>query len=403
MEAMATLIRKVYVGHRTRSQYKRLLQELAQHEPKVRTIQRYARGFLVRSRMWREAMRAEEELWAATEMQRIWRGYQGRVIWETKYEAVWSKEIAATKIQRNIRGWLGRCRVGRTRRRIARAEFDRARKRFFAAQRLQALARGVNTRRFTHVRRRRRVWAATEIQRVWRGLQLRLRLWKQIRELRAITIQSWSRGFLVRKRRLHFVAIVICIQHAWRNFRRKPLDLKRRAKAERRERTEKARIIQGRVREQQLQKQLAEVPKADPPTTPDVSQSIDPIAESAPKATVLLPDGTDGGVAASDLTTQMASAATAPTVPTASPHNNATAQSDPKATTPPGTEGASLPNAADATGAVDTAMSTVPYSTDAGATAQIAPKASEPQADVADGADSASHAAATVDDPLATD
>ena len=55
-------------------------------EAHIVTIQRYARGFLVRLRMWREAIRAEEELWAVLEIQRVWRGYHGRVRWEDAYE-----------------------------------------------------------------------------------------------------------------------------------------------------------------------------------------------------------------------------------------------------------------------------------------------------------------------------
>merc|ERR1711972_1054564 len=97
-------------------------------------------------------------------------------------------------MQRNIRGWLARTRVNRMRRRIARAEFERARLRFRSAQRLQALARGVLTRKVTRARHERAVLAATAIQRIARGHFLRKRLWKQVLELRATIIQATARG-----------------------------------------------------------------------------------------------------------------------------------------------------------------------------------------------------------------
>ncbi|CAJ1441728.1 unnamed protein product [Effrenium voratum] len=78
----ATFIRKMWLGAR----YRELLEEFGRHVHNVVTIQRYGRGFLVRLRMWRQAVRAEEELWGALEIQRVWRGYLGRVKWETKYE-----------------------------------------------------------------------------------------------------------------------------------------------------------------------------------------------------------------------------------------------------------------------------------------------------------------------------
>merc|ERR1740138_1740608 len=105
MNKAATYLRKMWLGARTRKHYRELLDEFRTHEGHIVTIQRYGRGFLVRLRMWREAIRAEEELWAALEIQRVWRGYQGRVRWETAYERVWCREMAAVALQRNIRGW----------------------------------------------------------------------------------------------------------------------------------------------------------------------------------------------------------------------------------------------------------------------------------------------------------
>merc|ERR1719223_1725371 len=119
MTKAATLIRKMWVGAKTRKKYQDLMREFASHEHQIINIQRHARGFLVRLRMWREAIRMEEELWAALEIQRVWRGYLGRVRWEDAYEEVWRREMAAAMIQRNIRGWLSRTRVNRPRRKIA--------------------------------------------------------------------------------------------------------------------------------------------------------------------------------------------------------------------------------------------------------------------------------------------
>merc|ERR1711908_49361 len=111
MNAAATKIRAVWLGARTRKRYRGLVNEFKEHENNIIIIQRFARGFLVRLRMWREAIRAEEELWAALEIQRIWRGYHGRIRWETAYERVWRREMAAVTIERHIRGWLARIRV----------------------------------------------------------------------------------------------------------------------------------------------------------------------------------------------------------------------------------------------------------------------------------------------------
>merc|ERR1712178_535312 len=101
MNKAATFMRKMWLGAKTRKRYRELMSEFSKHERRVITIQRYGRGFLVRLRMWREAIRAEEELWAALEIQRVWRGYKGRVRWEASYEKVWCREMAAVTIQRH--------------------------------------------------------------------------------------------------------------------------------------------------------------------------------------------------------------------------------------------------------------------------------------------------------------
>eukprot|EP00439_Symbiodinium_sp_Y106_P002775 s3397_g1.t1 len=96
--------------------------------------------------MWRDAIQTEQRLWAAVEIQRCWRGYMGRLRWEMEYERLWSRETAALIIQRNVRGWLARSAVTGRRKRKARAEFEKARRRFKAAQKIQALTRGVQCR-----------------------------------------------------------------------------------------------------------------------------------------------------------------------------------------------------------------------------------------------------------------
>merc|ERR1719456_1135971 len=100
--------------------------------------------------MWYEAQNAELQQWAVCEIQRVFRGYLGRLQWEAKYEEEWSRQIAAVRIQRMMRGWLARTRVMRMRRKIARAEFERARKRFKAAQLIQARVRGMVARVRVH-------------------------------------------------------------------------------------------------------------------------------------------------------------------------------------------------------------------------------------------------------------
>jgi hypothetical protein len=216
MNQAATAIRKHWLRSIHRNRYLELRQDFLLHEGSIVTIQRYVRGFLVRLRMWRSAIRAEEELWAAVEIQRVWRGYMGRLRWELAYEAVWSREVAALRLQRFIRGWLARTRVHRMRRKLARAEFDKARRRFKAAQKIQACVRGWIVRRRTDAWRRRIVKVVITVQRIARGHQLRCKLWQHVLEKRVVRIQAAARGFLIRNRRFHFIANVICIQRHYR-------------------------------------------------------------------------------------------------------------------------------------------------------------------------------------------
>lgn len=259
MTKAATLVRRMWLGAKTRRRYQELLREFARHESSITTIQRYARGFLVRLRMWREAIRAEEELWAVLEIQRVYRGYRGRVHWESAYEAMWRQEMAAAMIARNIRGWLARTRVGRIRRRIARAEFERARQRFRSAQRVQALIRGVLTRKVTRMKHARATMAAVHIQRMWRGYVLRKRLWNQVLDLRATMIQAAVRGFLVRNRRFRLIVSVICLQRNWRQWRDMPESIRSEAAQRMRERKHSAAVIQRKFRKHAESREIGRI------------------------------------------------------------------------------------------------------------------------------------------------
>merc|ERR1719262_1861589 len=106
---------------------------------------------------------------------------------------MWRREMSSCVIQRNIRGWLARARTTRKKKRIARAEFEKARSRFRAAQRIQTLARGVAARKVVSAKRQRAKHAATQIQRIARGRALRGKLWRQIVEHKTIVMQAAAR------------------------------------------------------------------------------------------------------------------------------------------------------------------------------------------------------------------
>mmetsp|Transcript_89861 Transcript_89861/g.155558 ORF Transcript_89861/g.155558 Transcript_89861/m.155558 type:complete len:952 (-) Transcript_89861:90-2945(-) len=232
MHKAATTVRKHWLRCVYRRRYLELRREFLLHESSIVTIQRYVRGFIVRLRMWRDAIRSEEELWAAVEIQRVWRGYMGRLRWELAYEAIWSREVAAQRLQRFIRGWLARTRVHRLRKKMARAEFEKARRRFKAAQKIQANVRGWIFRRRTQAWRARVVKVVTTIQRCVRGHRLRSQLWQQVLERRAIQIQGAARGFLIRNRRFHFIAKVIFVQRFWRQYMATVPEAERRRRVE---------------------------------------------------------------------------------------------------------------------------------------------------------------------------
>jgi len=252
----ATRIRKMWLGYIYRRRYLQLRQEFLNHVDSVVTLQRYARGYLVRLRMWRDAIQTEQRLWAAVEIQRCWRGYMGRLRWEMEYERLWSRETAALIIQRNVRGWLARSAVTGRRKRKARAEFEKARRRFKAAQKIQALTRGVQCRTRVKAFWRRKVEAATTIQRIWRGHRLRCKRYEQERHHQLVKIQSLSRTFLVRCRRFHLLARVILVQRHWRKWLRYIPEAERaRRRGRSLQQRKAATIIQQSIRESQSQRE----------------------------------------------------------------------------------------------------------------------------------------------------
>lgn len=233
MHSAATQVQKQWRCFICRKRYLELNKEFLNHISSIVTLQRYVRGYVVRLRMWRSAIRAEEELWAAMEIQRCWRGYLGRLRWELEYEAVWSREAAACRLQRSIRGWLARTKVHRKRKQLARAEFEKARRRFKAAQKIQALVRGVQCRKRVLAFRNRKTKAATTIQRIFRGHRLRCQIWDKEHYRCTIQIQSAARGFIVRRRRFHLLAKVIMIQRNWRRWLNYIPEAERRRRLER--------------------------------------------------------------------------------------------------------------------------------------------------------------------------
>lgn len=216
MHNAATYVRKLWLAYITRRRYLELKREFLEHEGNIMTIQRHARGFLVRLRLWREAVQAEEELWGAVEIQRSWRGHLGRMRWEYEYGFVWSREMACAQLQRNVRGWMARVRVNRMKRKAARQEFELARSRYRGAQKIQARIRGVLVRMVTIALRKRCIAHVTYIQKMWRGHSIRCRMWTNVVHQKATAVQAMIRGFLTRRRLMKLMAKVIMIQGHWR-------------------------------------------------------------------------------------------------------------------------------------------------------------------------------------------
>lgn len=65
----------------------------------------------------------------------------------------------------------------RIRRRIAREEFELARRRFRAAQRIQSVWRGKILRRAIEIWKKEIIRCVTRVQKVWRGHRVRRILW----------------------------------------------------------------------------------------------------------------------------------------------------------------------------------------------------------------------------------
>lgn len=218
MEAAATYLRKMWLGIQTRKQYLRLQEDFRKAEGSIITMQRYIRGCLCRLWLWREAVANEQEVWAAIEIQRHWRGYKGRVHAENAWEQVWRREMAAALLQRNLRGWVVRAKIARQRRQLARASFEAAQRRFLGAQRIQARVRGILARKAVHARLALATHAAMRIQSVHRGGVVRTRMWAQIRVQRVILIQAAARGFLIRRRMAKLKKKVLLIQKVYRKW-----------------------------------------------------------------------------------------------------------------------------------------------------------------------------------------
>merc|ERR1711959_195761 len=100
----------------------------------------------------------------------------------------------------------------KTKRKLARKEFEAARKRYKSAQKIQALFRGVLVRKFTSVKRMQVIHSLVIIQKIWRGHSLRCNLWEQVIHQKATAIQALVRGHLVRVRMAKLQKQVLCMQ-----------------------------------------------------------------------------------------------------------------------------------------------------------------------------------------------
>merc|ERR1719331_2194385 len=186
----STRIRALIKGFLARQIYMRMLHELSSFPEQVIVLQRYARGFLVRKRMLEQARRAESELGAAGLVQRMYRGYRGRLDWEAKYEETWSREIAALRLQRAFRWIQARRKIYGLRKKYIRAEFAVAKRVFRSAQSIQARVRGQLSRKKSQQIKTSVSTAAQTIQRIFRGHRVRLRLWEAVLDERATRIQA---------------------------------------------------------------------------------------------------------------------------------------------------------------------------------------------------------------------
>merc|ERR1719387_2793511 len=151
---------------------------------------------------------------------------------------------------------MSRTMVKRVQRKIARAEFEKARARFKSAQKIQGLARGVLVRKVIRAWRERIVAAVVTIQRIARGHSLRRKLWEQVMHQRATMIGAVMRGYLVRKRRFHLMAMVIMLQQNWRLCATEPKEIRKKRLDLMQQRKRAAKVIQGQARKRAQTKEL---------------------------------------------------------------------------------------------------------------------------------------------------
>jgi tetratricopeptide (TPR) repeat protein len=248
MNRAATFVRKLWLAFITRKRYLDLKRDFESHIEAIVNIQKFARGFLVRLRLWREAVQAQEELWASIEIQRAWRGRMGRLHWEYVFEGMWVREIAGARLQRNLRGWMARVRVNRKKRQLARKEFESARKRYKSAQKIQALLRGVHVRKFTSAWRSSVIASIVTIQKMWRGHSLRCNMWEQVIHQKATAVQALIRGHLVRVRMARLMKNVLRLQRGYRVFKSRPAAKRRHLQLRTQKRKEGAAVIQRAIR-----------------------------------------------------------------------------------------------------------------------------------------------------------
>merc|ERR1719387_609157 len=163
---------------------------------------------------------------------------------------------------------MSRTMVKRVQRKIARAEFEKARARFKSAQKIQGLARGVLVRKVIRAWRERIIAAVVTIQRIARGHSLRRKLWDQVLHQRATMIGAVMRGYLVRKRRFHFIAKVIMVQQNFRLAQTEPQEVRKKRRELMMQRKKSAKVLQGHFRKYAEKKAIAQVQASQGQTAP---------------------------------------------------------------------------------------------------------------------------------------
>ncbi|CAK4608446.1 unnamed protein product [Aphanomyces euteiches] len=141
---LAVKIQKAYRAYRARTLAARVRREAA-----ARLIQRVYRGFVGRTIF--QTRRRQD--WAVRLVQRAWRGKMGRM----RFKSTKSERLAAIELQRIVRGWQGRVRVQWLKQR-----------RFRAACMIQSLFKRLRAMKEAW-RARERLQGAMTIQRVYRG------------------------------------------------------------------------------------------------------------------------------------------------------------------------------------------------------------------------------------------